>query len=621
MDDLTRLLGVEGIGWAAGLATAAKAAGLLAGAGLAALAFRRRAAATRHLVWCLGLAGAIALPLLSLTLPGWGLPVLPAPEPTARAGGSPRAGVEPDRADGFATTPPIVGEVVRRGRPAATTIPVPSAPSATALSRPRTAGVLPSAATGLLAAWAVGAAAVFGWAMLGWAGARRLGRRAEAIADPSWLALACEAAGRLGLASPVSLLRGAPAAMPMTWGVLRPVVLLPAEADAWPPERRRAVLMHELAHVRRRDCLTQWLGLTACAAYWFNPLAWWAASRLRSERERACDDLVLEAGERPSDYAAQLLGVARSLRPAPALAPAALAMARPSGLERRLLAILDPRRRRRGPARWLAPAGLAAVLALAAPLAALRLEARAVPPAPARPTATADGDKSAEVAGSVTDLGGKPVPGAIVALVWHDDSGKVVLLGRVAADDGGRFRLAPTRPWKRDEATLAAAAPGLGIALAKDDGPELSVRLEPERPATVRIVDLQGAPVAGAEVEMQQFWSDQTRQGLAADWLALVDPPGLPRSWITDSDGRLRVTGLGAKHHATLGVRAKGFGRQKHEVALDDPKGAAVVLSPAHKVEGRITLGRGARRRRVPASASRASRKRAVTGAGWARPR
>src|SRR5208337_1242980 len=97
------------------------------------------------------------------------------------------------------------------------------------------------------------------------------------------------------------------------------------------------------------------------------------------EREQACDDLVLEAGERPSDYAAQLLGVARSLRTARALAPAAMAMARPSGLETRLLAILDARRNRRGPARWLVVACLAAVLAVSATLAAVRLVARDLP--------------------------------------------------------------------------------------------------------------------------------------------------------------------------------------------------------------------------------------------------
>ena len=108
------------------------------------------------------------------------------------------------------------------------------------------------------------------------------------------------------------------------------------------------MLLHELAHVRRRDCLTHWLGLAACSAYWFNPLAWYAAARLRAEREQACDDLVLEAGERPSDYAAQLLGVAHAPSPH-APAPAAMAMARPSGLETRLTSILDARRNRRGP--------------------------------------------------------------------------------------------------------------------------------------------------------------------------------------------------------------------------------------------------------------------------------
>jgi beta-lactamase regulating signal transducer with metallopeptidase domain len=292
----------------AGLACATKAAGVLAGAGLLAFALKRRAAATRHLVWSLGLAGAMALLPLAVALPRWGLPILSAgtkvSEGRSSAGPEARPGDRPT-VEAVASTARIEPRSRERGtltaeEPAARIAPV-------AVTTPRWMG----SATWPLAVWGAGTAAVVAWCAVGWVTIWRLGRTAEHITDWRWVEAAREAAERLGVARGVTLLRGTPAAMPMTWGVLRPVVLLPAEADEWPAERRRAVLMHELAHVRRRDCLTQWLGVTACAAYWFNPLTWRAAARLRSEREQACDDLVLEAGERPSDYAAQLLGVAR----------------------------------------------------------------------------------------------------------------------------------------------------------------------------------------------------------------------------------------------------------------------------------------------------------------------
>src|SRR4029434_9596084 len=133
--------------------------------------------------------------------------------------------------------------------------------------------------------------------------------------------------------------------LPMVWGVWRPLIVMPHSASGWTDERRRVVVLHELAHVKRRDCLTQALAHVVCADYCVNPIVWLAARRLRAERERACDDFVLSAGEKGPDYAAHLLDIARAmrLRRAPLVG---LAMARPSQLEGRLLAILDPAIRR-----------------------------------------------------------------------------------------------------------------------------------------------------------------------------------------------------------------------------------------------------------------------------------
>jgi beta-lactamase regulating signal transducer with metallopeptidase domain len=168
-----------------------------------------------------------------------------------------------------------------------------------------------SLGTWLGATWLVVALTILALPLAGRLALRRLACGARPIDEGPWADLLRDLAARLGLARRVTLLRGPHALMPMTWGWLRPVILLPDDADAWPPARRRDVLLHELAHVRRLDGLTQAVAQVACALYWFNPLAWVAAHRMRVERERACDDVVLLAGARASDYAGHLLELAR----------------------------------------------------------------------------------------------------------------------------------------------------------------------------------------------------------------------------------------------------------------------------------------------------------------------
>ena len=99
----------------------------------------------------------------------------------------------------------------------------------------------------------------------------------------------------------------------MTFGTWAPSIVIPATADLWPDDRRRAVLLHELAHVVRYDCLTQTLAIIVCAAYWPHPAVWWVARQLRVERELACDDRVLAAGAEARAYAGHLLDIAYSL--------------------------------------------------------------------------------------------------------------------------------------------------------------------------------------------------------------------------------------------------------------------------------------------------------------------
>lgn len=136
---------------------------------------------------------------------------------------------------------------------------------------------------------------------------------------------------------------------PITWGVFSPVILLPRNAVFWPRERLHAVLLHELAHIRRRDSLVQILALFVCTLYWPNPFIWLGARALRRDAEMAADDAALCAGVRPSTYAGELLALAAEFRTrAPAVSALSLFMAAPSALEARVESVLEPTSLRTG---------------------------------------------------------------------------------------------------------------------------------------------------------------------------------------------------------------------------------------------------------------------------------
>jgi len=335
---------------------------LLAAAGSWAL--RHSSAALRHLVWALACGGVLALPLASALLPN------------LRVAGWPRFDAPVAFQGHQVSSEPLAAPTRHPATPQPATVqPAVRVASPTAQPTVDEGSVRFTVTTDwtawIVPAWLSGVAAVLILLALGILRIWWLERFTALLEDESWLRLADDLSRAIGLTRRVRLLRAAGPAMPMTWGIRRPAILLPAEANEWPAERRRDVLLHELAHVKRHDFIVQLVARVACAIYWFHPLVWLAATRLRVERERACDDQVLRAGAKPSAYATHLLEIARGLRAARATSLASVAMARPAQLATRLLDVLDARRPRDTLSpRSALPAWLAAV-AVVVPLAAI----------------------------------------------------------------------------------------------------------------------------------------------------------------------------------------------------------------------------------------------------------
>lgn len=269
--------------------------------------------------------------------------------------------------------------------------------------------------------------------LAGLVGLRRVTARATRVSDERLRAMLQAAKDQLRVTRPVQLLFDeAPVG---TWGLWRPCIVLPAAAAEWDDECVRAVLAHELAHVQRFDWPVQLAAEALCAAFWFNPLAWLVARRLRDEGERACDDVVLGTGLVDRDYATHLFDIARAAR-GPILR-AAMPMARLSSLEGRIAAMLNPALDRRVPSRVFRVAA-AALLVLGASAGTVRLTAQQAGPAPLQ--------------GTVYDSSGAVLPGVEMALV--NEQG---VKWSTPTDGGGRFEFAPVGAGKY---VLEATVPG-----------------------------------------------------------------------------------------------------------------------------------------------------------------
>ena len=329
---------------------------------------RRASASLRHMFWALAIIGALAAPLVARVSPleFRVMPATPAATPTMPATSAPaEAGASAKTRDRVADSAGVDD----------------LAPAATEESKRPERRI---AWTTIIAiAWGVGALALLIRMALGLITVNGIARRAVEVSDPLWHADIDRCIALSSVRQPVDVRMSGETPVPYTCGLTHPIIVLPQSAGEWSAERRDAVLLHELAHISRGDLVMNILSHLTRALYWPNPLAWHAANGLRYEGERAADDAVLRAGAKASDYADHLLDIVKSVgQPVPRIA---LAMARSSDFEGRLLAILEPGvpRTRMSQARM---AGVAALFVLAlVPLTAMTTAA-APTPAIAAPT-------------------------------------------------------------------------------------------------------------------------------------------------------------------------------------------------------------------------------------------
>jgi beta-lactamase regulating signal transducer with metallopeptidase domain len=312
------------------LSLVAKATLIVLG-GLAVTAFARTArASARHLVIATSFAALAALPILIAVVPAMPIDV------------------------------PVAAATLSASDNSSDRLSSPSVPGAASMVTTAAQRALPgvSLAQGLRIAWIAGAIVfLIPVASVLW----RLSMIRRTGLPVAWhRAELARLADARGVSLPVELLEHEAVPGPMTFGIRRPVIVLPLDAREWSEAELRRALMHEIEHIQRGDWLMQIVARTVAAVYWFHPLVWTAWRRLCLEAERSCDDAVV-ISEDSADYAEQLVSLAQRMSATPA--QPMLGMANRSDLSTRVTAVLDDRLHR-GRAGFALAAGTVAAAAL-----------------------------------------------------------------------------------------------------------------------------------------------------------------------------------------------------------------------------------------------------------------
>lgn len=282
-----------------------------------AFVLNRSAASMRYAVWALALAATVVLPVGMIAAPSWSVRIPKAPEVVNNQP------IEP-----VTQFPPSSGKIA---------IVAPPAPKSTPVDFTNQQK--------LLFLWLAGTMLFLGRMIVARLSLARLTRKSTLLDDRHWTAIVERESARLGLERHVRLFASDRVSTPLAAGITDAFIVIPSSSTEWSDEHKKIVLRHELSHIVRGDAFVCVLSGIACAVYWFNPLVWIASRKLRSEQERACDDSVISLGTPPVEYAAHLLEVARSARDMGMSSFVSVAMARPSQLEGRLLAVLNGHRR------------------------------------------------------------------------------------------------------------------------------------------------------------------------------------------------------------------------------------------------------------------------------------